>query len=65
MTESGWLCVCPYSRKLAALYWVSDDRKVRQAFSRLTINQMLALQAALQVSIEALTDKEEEDASST
>ena len=65
-TESGWLCIRPWTRKHAAFYWVSDDRKFRQAFSRLTLNQMLALQAALQASIEAYTEiEEEENASST
>lgn len=65
-TESGWLCVRPWSHRYAAFYWVSDDRKIRQAFSRLTLNQMLALQAALQASIEAYTEIEEkENASST
>ena len=64
-TESGWLCIRPWTRKYAAFYWVSDDRQFRQAFSRLTLNQMLALQAALQASIEAYMEKEEEDASST
>lgn len=64
-TESGWLCVRPWSHRYAAFYWVTDDGKVRMSFSRLTLNQMLALQAALQASIEAYMEKEEENASST
>lgn len=64
-TEAGWLCIHPMNRKYVALFWVSEDKKVRQSFCRLTLNEMLALQAALQASIEALITWEEEDASST